>query len=463
MTTPQLPDAARKRFLIVVGLPKAGTTFLYAQAAKRPDRFALPVGDKEVDFFRRSDQIDTYLGLFDGGAAGGRVYVDASPRYIDDLDLSLGNMTRALAGHDVRIVVCLRDPLERAYSHYLHDVAMHQKINGHADYAFWSPTVMAKYLIQLEPRIARLQEVFGADRVHGFAFGTDMTRFEAMLRGFAGLEPEWSLNISENPAPGFTCPQCYYNGDHDMEVPLQGGIHILPAGHLLVVNRAFSIYRPNIHRPLAEQIVLRQASLTRQFDTAMLSDATRARIYDDTAAAARRLGLEMPLDPAPRVLQAQTSDNLPAEILDQLRPLCSFEEAVNAIFDKGTQRANATIVQMPYVAPSLARDMARMALALVRDPAEPLTPRALQQLMVDTYGPIPLYIERLMNWEVAQGNYDRAVELFAPYGGPAALLWPMDVAQFLRARGQTLPADVAHRFMALGIEGTDQVTEEPAA
>ncbi len=440
-----------KRFLIVVGLPKSGTTFLYAQASRQAQAFAMPWGNKEVDYFRRGQDLDTYTALFDGGEAGDRVYFDASPLYIDDLDASLSRMKAALAGHEVRIVVCLRDPMERAFSHYLHDVAQNQKITGHSDYSFWSPTVMAKYLFPMAPRIARLQEAFGAENVLGFAFGTDLSGFEARLRDFAGLPEDWSLDLSSNPAPGFTSPQSFYNASADTEVALKGTLYRLPAGHLLVVNRGFSIYRRDIHRPLAEQIVLRQASLTRQFDTGMLSDATRTRIYEDMAEAAQKLGLGLHLDAGARVLHSKMSDDLPDPLLRQLRPICKLETAVRQMFDVGVQPSSSTIVQMPHAGLSLARDMARLTLAQQRDPAEATAPHDLLRHIVHTYGPIPNYIEGLMNWEVARGNYDNALALFDSYGGAKALLWPMDLAHFLRARQITLPPAVAAQFEAAGV------------
>lgn len=441
----------KKRFLIVVGLPKSGTTFLYAQAAKRPDVFAMPVGAKEVDYFRRGGDLDAYLGLFQGGAEAGKVYVDCSPLYIDDLDNALGNMRQALDGHDVRIVVCLRDPLQRAFSHYLHDVATNQTIVGHGDFGFWSPTVMAKYLFPLATRVAKLQDAFGAENVHGFAFGSDLSPFQDMLREFAGLDAEWGLDLSSNPAPGFTSPQSYYNADADIEVPINGTLYRLPAGHFLVMNRQFSLYRKHMHRPLAERLVMRQSSLTRQFDTGMLSDATRARIYDDTAAAAKALGLGMDLDPSAKVFHSTPSSGLPPHILDQLQPVCQLEDAVQLMFSTGTQRANRNIVEMPSAGPSLSRDMARIALSTQRDPAETEPVNFILQHVVETYGPIPHYIESIMRWDVARGNYDSALARFDAYGGAGALLYPIDLANFLRARNITLSDEVEAKFREAGV------------
>ena len=441
----------KKRFLIVVGLPKCGTTFLYAETAKRPDAFAMPKGNKEVDFFRRRNDIDSYLELFDGGASGERVYVDASPLYIDDLENSTSNMKTALAGHDVRIVVCLRDPLERAYSHYLHDIAQNQAITAYAEYSFWAATVMAKYLFPLAPRINYLRENFGEENVWGFSFGTDMSAFQNKLRNFAGLDPEWSLNFSINPFPGFTSPQSYYNAEGDIELLLGGTVYRLPAGHMLIANRQFSTYLRAMHRPLAEKIMMRQSSLTRNFNTAMFSDETRARIYDDAAQAANTLGIDLNFDSSPRLLQSKVSDEVPSDILNQLSPIYTLESAVSDIFDTGLQRTMNTTVQMPYVGFSLARDLARVTLAHQNDPAETHTMKQIMRHVIDNYGPIARYVENLMKWELARGNYKEALEIFEGCGGANALLHPANLGQFLNARKITLPDEIVKDFQKAGI------------
>lgn len=446
--------AMKPKVLIVAGLPKSGTTFLYAQAARRPDAFALPRGAKEVDYFRRGRDPDAYRALFDGEGRDGRVLFDASPLYIDDIEGSLANMRTALAGWEVRVIVCLRDPLERAFSHYLHDAAQHQKLFGHGDFGFWSPTVMARYLFPVAPRVARLQEVFGKAQVAGFAFGANPGETETVLRDFANLGPDWRLDFSENPAPGFTAPQSLYNADAETEVPLQGRIHRLPPGHLLVINRQFSLYRDRIDRAVAERIVLRQATLTRRLDTGMLRPGTRARLCDDMARAAAMLGLDMPLSPDPRVYHARPSEDLPAHILDRLTPLCAPDAAIAALYDHPARRSTDAVTAMPFAGASLPREMARLTRAWEGGPDLPPDMPSVQEIqrrILRDHGPVPLVIESLMTWEVLHGRHDVALALFDAWGGADRLLWPMDLAHVLKARGVVLPPEVADRFRAAGI------------
>ena len=438
-----------QRFLIVVGLPKSGTTFLYAECAKRPDAFAMPIHVKEVDYLRRSSDRSAYETMFD--PEGDKTIVDASPLYIDDVEQFSQNALHALSGSDVKIVVCLRDPLERAYSHYLHDIAQNQKLVGHADFSFFSPTVMAKYLFPLTPRIKLLQEKFGAENVFGFAFGSDMARFEARIRDFSGLEADWALDFSQNPAQGFTAPQTYYNADKVTELCLQGEYYTLAKGALLTVNRQFSLLRKKIHPPLAEHIMMRQSSLTRQFDTGTIPDTTRDIIYDDFDEAAELVGLDMAFDRTPRMLNAKPSEQLPDHILKALQHCGSLNDVVRMVMDTGLQPTSQNILEMPAFAPSLSHKMA--AIQAQTGPKDTKTPSLydLQSDIIENFGPIPHYMQALMTWHVKRKQYDEAIALFESYGGADKLLWPMDLAHFLSAHDITLPEDVARRFTKEGI------------
>jgi hypothetical protein len=108
----------------IVGAPKAGTTSLHAQLQSVPGIFMSRI--KEPNYFSRTLIPDDhqvrpirdsqkYLQLFDG-VTSEAVVGEASPTYLADPDAP-----RLI--HDVspeaRILISLRDPVERAFSHYL--------------------------------------------------------------------------------------------------------------------------------------------------------------------------------------------------------------------------------------------------------------------------------------------------------------------------------------------------------
>lgn len=113
--------------LFVVGVMRGGTTSLWGYLDQHPEIFMSPV--KEPHFFTKAGawlapQYSTereYLDLFSG--AQERVRGEASASYFTDGD-SPAAIKRACP--DTKILVILRDPVERAHSHYWHAVS-----NGH--------------------------------------------------------------------------------------------------------------------------------------------------------------------------------------------------------------------------------------------------------------------------------------------------------------------------------------------
>ena len=120
--------------LFLIGAPKAGTTFLFAQLSASPDIFA--PRNKEPFYFAyrgHSRSIhkgkpvnlpaisyaeDAYLAAFDGWSKE-RYAIDGSTRYLSHPGAA---DAIKLASPDARILIVLREPVERAFSHYLMEV-----------------------------------------------------------------------------------------------------------------------------------------------------------------------------------------------------------------------------------------------------------------------------------------------------------------------------------------------------
>jgi hypothetical protein len=115
--------------LFIVGAAKAGTTSLYHYLAQHPDIYMAPV--KEPHFFSRihpapeleaffphvSDEAD-YLSLF-ANAHAETVRGEASTSYLSHPDVADAIWQKR---PEAKIVIMLRDPVERAYSNYWYDV-----------------------------------------------------------------------------------------------------------------------------------------------------------------------------------------------------------------------------------------------------------------------------------------------------------------------------------------------------
>lgn len=99
---------------LLIGAPKAGTSALAAYLEAHPEVFMAP--EKEIHFFDEhyARGLDWYESRF-AGVRGERAVGEATPTYMY-LDDALSRMTEHLP--EVRLLVLLRNPVDRAYSHY---------------------------------------------------------------------------------------------------------------------------------------------------------------------------------------------------------------------------------------------------------------------------------------------------------------------------------------------------------
>jgi len=118
--------------LFIVGAPKAGTSFLYQQLKVHPELFFSKVkelnhfSDQEIsesgsyykDF--RVSTLDSYLKFYKS-ANGERYLTDCSVSYFAYPEVA----KKIYAFNDqAKVVIILRNPIKRAYSHYLMDKRM---------------------------------------------------------------------------------------------------------------------------------------------------------------------------------------------------------------------------------------------------------------------------------------------------------------------------------------------------
>lgn len=120
--------------LFIVGAQKAGTTSLHDQLGRHPEIFMSP--DKEPRFFNAladgragPDAEERYLALFEEGADH-PVRGEASVQYLHHPEVPELIDDRV---PDARILVSLRDPIQRAYSNYWRKVAAGTEEAGFAE------------------------------------------------------------------------------------------------------------------------------------------------------------------------------------------------------------------------------------------------------------------------------------------------------------------------------------------
>jgi Sulfotransferase family len=108
---------------LIIGAMKSGTTALYYYLEQHPEIYMSPV--KEPNFFSSQEQensadtvthIETYQHLF-RGASGEKAIGEASHAYLYETGAA-AEIRRYIP--EARLIAILRNPIERAYSHFLH-------------------------------------------------------------------------------------------------------------------------------------------------------------------------------------------------------------------------------------------------------------------------------------------------------------------------------------------------------
>jgi hypothetical protein len=215
--------------LFVVGSMKCGTTILSEFLAQHP-AVAVARG-KETHYFtlHQTKGVDWYLAHFDADADV-RYRVDASPTY---LDLSLFSQTASLVKAfepGAKIIVMIRDPLERALSHFRHLKAVN-RIESLAARSFedfvgedWSDAIVAatgeawlKFQVlhysAYAEKIRQWVRQFGGENV------LVINNEDLRSHGAAVMETVWSFLGLEPVAGDFTV-QRYLGGTDVSAVPL---------------------------------------------------------------------------------------------------------------------------------------------------------------------------------------------------------------------------------------------------
>ncbi len=208
---------------LVIGAQKAGTTALYHYLNQHPQIFMSPVKEphffafegKELDFRGPYDREvlghmvvsdeGAYRALFDG-AGGERAWGEASSMY-----LYLEEAVERIKRHtpEARLIAVLRNPVERAYSSFLHMVrdgrepipdfgkaleAEEERIKGN-----WSPIWHYRRMGFYYEQLVRYYEAFGLEQVKVRLYedlDSDPLGVLRDIHGFLGVDPAFVPDVS---------------------------------------------------------------------------------------------------------------------------------------------------------------------------------------------------------------------------------------------------------------------------
>ena len=207
--------------LFVVGAAKAGTTSLYHYLSQHPDIYMSPI--KEPHFFSKIQPKQRYMAL--SGCVNiqdAAVYLDlfkpqqqavvgeASPSYLWDAQAPERIQQ---VSPDAKIVIMLREPTSRAYSHYLNEVraglekrpflqALQADLSTQS--AGWGISPLYVALGQYSEQVQRYLDRFEA--VHVVFFEEFIKDVEGHLReifAFLAVDPSYAATIEPEVQNGY--------------------------------------------------------------------------------------------------------------------------------------------------------------------------------------------------------------------------------------------------------------------
>lgn len=215
--------------VICIGYAKCGTTML--DVVLRESKLVLtPHGRKEIKFFvppqfPAEDAYTRYLHEFgdDARLATATHTFEASPQYCHQTPEAFRDLVRRIADTlpEGRVVVCLRNPVVRAYSHYIHN------LHNFALYGEGVFTPSRKELVRKVPvrtfrqsliHTGRLMtsyhdylkvvyDTVGRERVRLFFLESDVLRFRDWVVGVFGEPIADELNLSNERPPNAVIPR----------------------------------------------------------------------------------------------------------------------------------------------------------------------------------------------------------------------------------------------------------------
>lgn len=115
---PRMPN------FFILGAAKSGTTTLYSYLAQHPDIY-MP-DEKEPHFFNDSENfglgVDAYIARHFKNSAAFKARGEATPAYFFSVERAIHRLKDVYGDGDIKLkfVLVFRNPVERAWSHYLH-------------------------------------------------------------------------------------------------------------------------------------------------------------------------------------------------------------------------------------------------------------------------------------------------------------------------------------------------------
>jgi len=219
------PEKKLPNFLCV-GVEKCGTTSLYDLLKQHPQiglsRF------KETHFFNThwDKGLDWYQEKFSSLPDSCSMVGDITPAYHRFPEV-ISRIQQTL-GDQVKIIFMLREPRQRAFSHYIHDFARHQEVTDLIYKRYLATTHYARGLKQY-------QEAFGQENCLSIIFEEDFLPDQQILMdkvcSFLGLHSHSVTPVHSNPS---CLPVACWSPAEDSQIIFGDQSLRAPAGSLVI-------------------------------------------------------------------------------------------------------------------------------------------------------------------------------------------------------------------------------------
>lgn len=427
---------AKRKYLIVPGMAKSGTTFMWDQFVNRTDRVNFGPR-KEIGYFAVGHDLDKHDAFF-STHDDSKIYLDATPEYSDLYKEFASNAKIALKDAEVQIIFCLRDPIARAFSHYRHDLSTHFWTCSMGDYSFYSEGALRRYVRPYLDIINTFQNAFGAENVHGYSFKQTKDTLPAKVLKFMGLPKNWKLDLNINPAPGGGLPRVVYDKRKDTYIEQDGNIYRLPAKTLLVCTSLHRHLRHNYPEDLGERIVGHSSNWTKNLDYSKFGK-TWAAIQKDYNASLEALGMDSEKLEQSKSIPYKEEMPLPDSILERLEKVDSVENISKNIYQEALNGA-------PWVSGNehIADDQICLAGQIEKIQrvfkAQKNLPERIHELKrtVDNFGPIREHLTSYLVIQLNLGNLDEVIRVLENQPHAGSLINKDQINAIIARKGSSL-------------------------
>lgn len=277
------------RNLIIPGVAKAATTWFHFELDRQTGWCA--TREKETRFFRRPESLgdrEAFLAEFDRPDEA--VLVDANPQYLL-MHASVFDRIEQVLGRGIHMLFCLRDPVHRGFSHYLHDLKSRlavfdgTEISRDNSGGLFEAELLARYFRPMAPAIETALSRLDTDPLV-FNFERDFDRLDVVAERLAAAldapRPDLTTTVRHNP--GGWMPNYLYHPNRTQELHQDGHRYIIPPRTLVLRNmlesRVWTDVPPGVgNRALASAASwtawLEEADVDRLFDTYCAADLER--------------------------------------------------------------------------------------------------------------------------------------------------------------------------------------------